>query len=117
MAKCPAHDDGSPSLSIRELEDGRVLIYDFGGCGSSEVLDSLGLQLSDLYADKLTHHAPPLAGGFTHEELLMSIKHETFVALLLFREARESVLTPLAMDRLERACRRISTTVQLTRRD
>jgi DNA primase len=31
-ACCPAHNDGSPSLAIREGEDGRVLLHCFGGC-------------------------------------------------------------------------------------
>jgi DNA primase len=26
IARCPAHDDKSPSLAIRELDDGRTLI-------------------------------------------------------------------------------------------
>jgi hypothetical protein len=43
LARCPAHPDRSPSLSIRELEDGRVLIHDFAGCGALEVLESVGL--------------------------------------------------------------------------
>jgi hypothetical protein len=29
MCKCPAHEDRGPSLSIRETEDGRVLIHSF----------------------------------------------------------------------------------------
>src|SRR5690349_10346417 len=32
MARCPAHDDSSPSLSIRELDDGTILLHDFAGC-------------------------------------------------------------------------------------
>jgi len=32
VASCPAHEELSPSLSIRELEDGRVLLHDFAGC-------------------------------------------------------------------------------------
>jgi hypothetical protein len=31
-ARCPAHDDRNPSLSIREIEDGRVLFHCFAGC-------------------------------------------------------------------------------------
>jgi len=65
MAKCPAHEDGSPSLSIREMDDGRLLIYDFGGCGSLEVLGALGLSLTDLFAERLTHCAPPLRSSRT----------------------------------------------------
>ena len=40
LAKCPAHDDRSPSLSIAE-RDGRVLVYCHAGCRQLEVIDSL----------------------------------------------------------------------------
>lgn len=48
-AICPAHADRRPSLSIRELDDGRLLLHCFGGCGVDEVVGALGLQLADLY--------------------------------------------------------------------
>ena len=32
LARCPAHDDRSPSLSIAEGHDGRLLLYCFAGC-------------------------------------------------------------------------------------
>jgi hypothetical protein len=38
IARCPAHDDGRASLSLRELDDGRVLLHDFAGCAVEEVL-------------------------------------------------------------------------------
>lgn len=38
IAKCPAHPDRSPSLSIRETDDGRVLLHDHGGCDTENVL-------------------------------------------------------------------------------
>jgi hypothetical protein len=37
---CPAHDDRSPSLSVREL-NGRTLVHDFGGCEQARVIDAL----------------------------------------------------------------------------
>jgi hypothetical protein len=42
---CPAHDDrGSPSLSVREGGDGKLLFHCFGGgCAFHDILDSLGL--------------------------------------------------------------------------
>lgn len=52
IAKCPAHYDKRPSLSIRELDDERLLVHDFGGCGTSEVLAAVGLRFSDLYPDR-----------------------------------------------------------------
>ena len=35
MARCPNHDDHTPSLSIREGRDGRILLHCFGGCDTN----------------------------------------------------------------------------------
>lgn len=51
MAKCPAHQDNGPSLGIKALEDGRILVHCFAGCGAVAVMDSLGLSMSDLFPD------------------------------------------------------------------
>jgi hypothetical protein len=50
QARCPAHDDRSPSLSLREGQDGRVLIHCFAGCTHTAILAKLGLAQSDLFA-------------------------------------------------------------------
>jgi hypothetical protein len=50
MAHCPAHADRSPSLSIRDGEDGRVLVHCFAGCANTAILAALGLGRRDLYA-------------------------------------------------------------------
>lgn len=42
-AKCPAHDDKSPSLMINERDDGSTSIYCFAGCSAIDVLAALGL--------------------------------------------------------------------------
>lgn len=48
-ACCPAHEDRSPSLAVRETDDGRVLLHCFGGCSTDAVLGAVGLTLSDLF--------------------------------------------------------------------
>lgn len=48
-ARCPAHEDRSPSLSIREGEDGRVLLHCHAGCDLSKVCEVLGVRQSDLF--------------------------------------------------------------------
>jgi hypothetical protein len=48
-ACCPAHKDKSPSLSIRETDEGSVLIYCFSGCSVNSIVESIGLSLSDLF--------------------------------------------------------------------
>ena len=55
IARCPAHDDHSPSLSIRELADGRILIHCFPGCDPSDVLAAVGLQMTALFPEPLDH--------------------------------------------------------------
>ena len=41
LARCPAHEDRAPSLSIREGEGGRLLLHCFAGCVFAEILDAL----------------------------------------------------------------------------
>ncbi len=46
LAKCPAHDDQTPSLSIKDGNQGRVLLFCFAGCDTKQViarLKALGL--------------------------------------------------------------------------
>lgn len=49
MGRCPAHADGTASLSIKE-SDGKILITCHAGCSTESVLSSLGLKLSDLFS-------------------------------------------------------------------
>jgi len=50
-ARCPAHTDKTPSLSIRLADDGKVLLHDFAGCRLEEILSTLGLRPVDLFPD------------------------------------------------------------------
>lgn len=52
-AKCPAHDDKTPSLKIRQGNE-TIIIHCFAGCRVKEVIDAMGLQLSDLWLEKST---------------------------------------------------------------
>lgn len=62
-ACCPAHDDTNPSLSVSEAEDGKALIYCFVGCKTQDVVQAIGLSMSDLFVsgDNAPHHrsTPP----------------------------------------------------------
>jgi AAA domain len=49
MAKCPAHDDKNPSLSIDEGSEGKILLKCWGGCKLEEVLRASQLQIGDLF--------------------------------------------------------------------
>jgi len=50
-AKCPAHDDKSPSLYVSQCDD-RVLMYCYAGCDIKDICHAIGLEVSDLFMDK-----------------------------------------------------------------
>jgi hypothetical protein len=52
MARCPAHEDRTASLSIGVGRDGQILLHDFGGCDTAKILRALGLRFSDLFASR-----------------------------------------------------------------
>ena len=58
MACCPAHDDRTPSLQIKQAND-RVLIHCHAGCGAVEVLEAVGLDWSVLYPDDTEYVTRP----------------------------------------------------------
>jgi putative DNA primase/helicase len=41
MAQCPAHDDRTPSLSIRDTDGGQVLVHCHAGCDQGRVIATL----------------------------------------------------------------------------
>lgn len=48
QARCPAHDDRNPSLSISE-RNGKILLCCHAGCSVESILEALGLTMSDLF--------------------------------------------------------------------
>src|SRR5262249_22853681 len=49
-ARCPAHDDRSPSLSVREGDRG-ILLKCWAGCSLHEITDALGVTIPNLFFD------------------------------------------------------------------
>jgi putative DNA primase/helicase len=41
MVRCPAHEDNTPSLSVRDTAGGRVLVHCHAGCSQSDVIAAL----------------------------------------------------------------------------
>ena len=54
MCTCPAHDDRNPSLSVKQCDDGRVLLKCFAGCSVVAVTDAIGLETRDLFPNDTT---------------------------------------------------------------
>ncbi len=85
QARCPAHDDRGPSLSVRELEDGRTLVHCFAQCAVEDVLTAVGLTFDTLFPER-----PPPAEGFRRQrqpffkpDVFAAARHEIAVVHLI----------------------------------
>jgi hypothetical protein len=56
-ARCPAHDDRNPSLSVGVGDDGRLLVHCQRGCALGDVLRPIGLTIKDLFPSANGHAA------------------------------------------------------------
>lgn len=110
-ARCAAHDDKGPSLSIRETPDGAVLLHCFGGCQVSEVVAALGLELSDLFPpSERPRNAPrKIARTLTAGQALELLDREaTLVAVAGANLAHGKALSTSDRARLMLAAGRVS---------
>jgi len=57
IARCPAHGDKNPSLSIALGEDGRILVHCHAGCTAEQIVAAMGLTLRDLMPERDTRGA------------------------------------------------------------
>ncbi len=57
VARCPAHNDHDPSLSVREGDDGRILVYCHAGCSFADILHRLDLEPWQLFPPRSSREA------------------------------------------------------------
>lgn len=110
LALCPAHDDRTPSLSIREVDD-RLLLHCFAGCSVSDVVVAVGLELTDLFPEnpnKLKSNRP-LSRPFPATDVLRCLSHElSFIIVCASDVAEGEVLTDADRQRLRQSASRFS---------
>ncbi len=110
-ARCPAHADKGPSLSLRESPDGSVLVHCFAGCEVSEIVSAMGLELHDLFPprDKSATAPRKIANLLTAGQALELLADEAmFVAVALANYFHEVALSQPDVDRLLTAAGRIN---------
>ncbi|MFZ3322738.1 MAG: DNA primase [Usitatibacter sp.] len=89
LACCPAHEDRHPSLSIREVDDGRVLVHCFAGCAVDDVLAAVGLDFDALSPPKPIGHARPERKPYRVQDVITALDFELTVALIYLADIRE----------------------------
>jgi hypothetical protein len=100
-AVCPAHESKhrTQSLAIRELGDGTVLLKCFAGCGATDIVDKLGLQLADLFPSQhyvLGEPRRPQKPNHWHaiREAIQTLKHECLVVAICASDIGEGHAVP-----------------------
>lgn len=111
LACCPAHQDRSPSLSIRETSDGTVLLHCFAGCPSKDVIAAIGLELKDLFPQRNRHdyHTSKRPGErWVPRDVLAAVAREALITLLAAEAThRGDKLSHVDLDRLAKAAGRL----------
>ena len=51
VAKCPAHDDGRPSLIVQISKEGNLLLHCYAGCSFAEIVEALGVRQQDCFSE------------------------------------------------------------------
>jgi hypothetical protein len=117
-AQCPAHEDKSPSLSVREAEDGRVLVHCFGGCAVHDVVGAVGMDMNDLFPpddkkrDWNDTGKAKVKPAFYASDLLRIASFECLVVMLAaYDMAKGKQLSNEDMERLKVAQQRIEEVV------
>lgn len=82
IARCPAHEDRSPSLSIRELEDGRTLVHCFADCAVEDVLRAVGLEFDALFPEKPIEHGKRERRPFNAHDVLECLSEEARITAI-----------------------------------
>ena len=108
IACCPAHDDKTPSLSIREVEDGRVLIYCFAGCSPADICAAVGLEMRDLFPNDGSQDRHQSRPRWNYRDLLCVLEVEANVIQIAAGIlCRGETLPKQDALRLEEACNRV----------
>ena len=115
IAKCPAHPDKRPSLAVRELNDGRVLLHDFAGCETTSILSSIGLEFSALFPERnLGDMVRPERRPFNSMDILRCVGFEALIcATAAGNIAQGETLTDADRERLVTAAARLQRAVEV----
>ena len=113
-ACCPTREDRSPSLSIRELDDGTVLLHDFGGDDVASVLAAIGLSFEDLYPPKPTGGRSPVRRPFVAADVLDLVAFEASVATIVLADVlRMEIVSDQDWERLAVAAQRLGNAAEV----
>jgi hypothetical protein len=115
IACCPSHEDKNPSMTVRELDDQRVLVHCFAGCSVEEILGAVGLEFDALFPDDQpkSDYTPAMRRPFPAADVLAALSNELGIIAIIagdMESKREVSDADIARLRLSRT--RIETGMQ-----
>jgi len=114
IASCPTREDKSPSLAIRELDDGTVLLKDFGGDSVQAILGAVGLSFTDLYRPQPGTIGKPVKRPFNASDVLSLVAFESAVAVIVISDVvRNDGATEEDLNRLLVAAQRLGNAAEV----
>lgn len=119
LAKCPAHQDRTPSLAVRVTDDDRMLVHCFAGCAFDDVVSAVGMEAADLMPEKSPGHKKPWEGvpGYRQGELMKAVILESnILRLALLQTLKGDSLGVTDLQRVNEAMLAISGMVSEVRR-
>lgn len=115
MAKCCAHDDRSPSLSIKDAGNGKILVNCLAGCSALDVLGAVGMDWNDVMPEKvISHQERPTRQRVYPSDALRAIQFEARIVIATaFALNNGEKLPQTDLDRLKLSMERINTALEM----
>lgn len=115
LACCPAHDDRSPSLTIHQADDGRVLCRCWSGCSFPEIVAAVGLGFDPWFPEKLEgDFKGPIRRPYPAADILAAVSDDAMkVAVTVANLANGEKITPEDYMELLAAAGRIATAKEI----
>jgi hypothetical protein len=100
---------------VRELDDGRILIHDFGGDGVEAILGAVGLTFVDLFP-RIPQGCSPVRRPFNAGDVLELVAFEASVAAIVIADGlRDEVVSDADYQRLVTAGQRLADAAEVCR--
>ena len=110
LARCPAHQDRRPSLSIREGDDDKTLVHCFAGCSVEDIVAAARIDITDLFPPRAAAHGVKgMRRPVPVRDLIAALKHELIIAYVVLSDvANDKPIGEMDRVRVDEAQRRIA---------
>jgi hypothetical protein len=110
LACCPAHSDNDPSLALKELPDGMVMLHCWSGCDTKSIVNAIGLDMRSLYPEPEPlqgFNVKPAMPSWRRKQFVDLYKFERLIANIFRSDVRNNRFKVKDLDRFFLACERI----------